>query len=121
MDQKDFSKCCEQNKENSFIANAFSAPTTFACLSEDLGREKKIERKSVEVNKLQDIEQENDKLKSNNFYGYELSCNKIYNHYISISSVNILEAILISFRSRKNAKNIILCKTNLTCEDEIRG
>ena len=41
LDQKDFSKCCEENKDNSFITNAPSAPTTFACLSEDLGREKK--------------------------------------------------------------------------------
>ena len=41
VEQNNFSKCCEENKDNSFITNGPSAPTTFACLSEDLGREKK--------------------------------------------------------------------------------
>ena len=41
--QKEFTKSCDENKEDSFIGNASLAPTpfTFAFVSEDLEREKK--------------------------------------------------------------------------------
>ena len=47
VEQKEFSKCCEENKEDSCIANASPAPTTFACVSEDLEREKKISKEKA--------------------------------------------------------------------------
>ena len=83
--------------------------------------EKKITKKNIEVNKLQEIERENEKLTNNIFYGYELSSNKIYNHYVGILIVNVLETAFLFFRSRANAKNIILYKTKLTNENQAKG
>ena len=63
------------------------------------------------------MEQENEKLKNSHFFGFELSSDKIYNQFIAFPSVNIIEAIFNFYRSRVNAKNIILCKTKLINED----
>ena len=68
-------------------------------------------------NKLQEIEQENENLKNSGFCGFNLSSDKIYNHFIAFPSINIIEAIFNFYRSRANAKNIILCKTKLINED----
>lgn len=46
-EQKEFTKSCDENKEDSFIGNASLAPTPFAFVSEDLEREKKDCKKSV--------------------------------------------------------------------------
>ena len=119
--QKEFSKCCEENKKDWFILMLLLHQPHLHYVWRLREGEKKIEKKNIEVNKLQEIERENEKLTNNIFYGYELSSNKIYNHYVGILIVNILETAFLFFRSRANAKNIILYKTKLTNENQAKG
>ena len=54
------------------------------------------------------MEQENEKLKNENFCDYVLSSNKICNHYTGFPVVKILEAILNFLDPGKNGKNMVL-------------
>ena len=93
--QKEFSECCEENKKDWFILMLLLHQPHLHYVWRLREGEKKIERKNIEVNKLQEIERENEKLTNNIFYGYELSSDKIYNHYVAILIVNILETVFL--------------------------
>ena len=67
------------------------------------------------------MEQENKKLKNDNFCDYVLSSDKICNHYTGFPSVKILEAILNFLDPGKNGENMVLYNSQLTNEDETRG
>ena len=67
------------------------------------------------------MEQENEKLKNDNFCGYVLFSDKICNHYTGFPSVKILEAILNFLEPGKNGENMVLYNSQLVNEDETRG
>ena len=103
--------------------NTSTLPTTFAFVPDDLEKEKetlKEELFNLKI-KLQDMEQENKKLKNDNFCDYVLSSDKICNHYTGFPSVKILEAILNFLDSGKNGENMVLYNSQLANEDETRG
>ena len=100
-------------------SNTSAVPTTFAFVPDDSEKEK--ERLKEELfdlkTKLQEMEQENEKLKNDNFCGYVLSFDKICNHYTTLPNVKILEAILNFLDPGKNCKNMVLYNSQLANED----
>ena len=121
--QEEVSQNCNENTVDSLNANTSAAPTTFTFVPDDL--EKENERKKEELlnlkTKLQEMEQENEKLKNNNFCDYVLSSDKICNHYTGFPSVKILKAILNFLDPWKNDESMVLCNSQLANEDETRG
>ena len=71
--------------------------------------------------KLQEMEQEHEKLKNSNFCGYVLSSDKICNHYTGFPSVEILEVILNFLDAGKHGENIIFYNSQLANEEETGG
>lgn len=90
-------------------------------MSEDLGRVKK--RLKEKTLKLINFRKSNGKMKNlQTIFFTVMNCLLIkYNHYVGILIVNILETVFLFFRSRANAKNIILYKTKLTNENQAKG
>ena len=92
---------------DSLNPNTSAVTNRFAFVSGDLGKEK--ERLNKELfnlkTKLQEMEQENEKLKNDNSCDYVLSSDKICNHYTGFPGVKILEAILNFLDPGKNGKN----------------
>ena len=77
-------------KVDLFNANTCAVPTTFAFVPDDLGEEKERKKEEEHFNlktKLQEMEQENEKLKNNNLCDHLLSSDKLYNHYTCFPGV----------------------------------
>ena len=121
--QEKVSQSCNENTVDSLNPNTSAVPTTFAFVPDDSEKEK--ERLKEELfnlkTKLQEMEQENEKLKNDNFCDYVLSSDKICNHYTGFPSVKILEAILNFLDPGKNGENMVLYNSQLANEDETRG
>ena len=73
----------KSHKVDLFNANNCAVPTTFAFAPVDLEEEKeRLEEEHFNLKaKLQEMEQENEKLQNNNLCGHLLSSDKLYNHY----------------------------------------
>ena len=77
------------HKVDLFNANTCAVATTFAFVPDDLEEEKKrLEEEHFNLKtKLQEMEQENEKLKNSNLCDHLLSSDKLYNHYKCFSGV----------------------------------
>ena len=118
--QEEVSQNCNENTVD--WLNTSALPITFAFVPDDLEKEKerlKEELFDLKI-KLQEMEQENEKLKNDNFCDYVLSSDKICNHYTGFPSVKILEAILNFLDPGKNGENMVLYNSQLANEDETR-
>ena len=76
---KEVSQSCKENTVDSLNANTSAVPATFAFVHDDLETEKeRLKEKLFNLKtKLQEMEQENEKLKKDNFCDYVLSSDKI--------------------------------------------
>ena len=85
---------------DSLNANTSAVATTFAFVPDDLEKAKgRLKEETFNLKtKLQEMEEEIEKLKNDNFCDCVLFSDKICNHYKNFPSVKILEAILF-FRS----------------------
>ena len=81
--QEEVTKSCNENTVDSLNPNTSAVPNTFVFVPDDSEKEK--ERLKEELlnlkTKLQEMEQENEKLKNDYFCDYVLSSDKIWNHY----------------------------------------
>ena len=121
--QEEVSESCNKNTVDLLNANTCAVPTTLAFVPDDLDKEK--ERLKEELfnlkTKLQEMEQENENLKNENFCDCVFPSDKTCNHYMGLSSIKILEAILNLLDPGKNGKNMVFYNSQLANEDETRG